>query len=190
MMLEKVDSPTSLQHLYKVRGIAHGDKNFSGIYLGNFEFDQPSALRYMQHPYYTDAEIRFRSYILSVIVHEVAHCIERTQGNGLLKDYGKIVASEGRLVSEHVKKCRDLFKKSLEEILREDFADVVRIRATNAGYLEEKFSRRSQFVALHIPTLVPNVISEFVHGSKHSAPTNYIIGTRDLSPQKRIISLR
>ncbi len=149
MFLEGVDDPSKLKHIYKIRATAGDYGGFSTIKLRSFAVEKPEDFDYLSQVELSDQDKK-RAYMLGTLVHEVAHRLE-DQSSAVFKEYGRIVNEEitsarNRFVSDYVVKHRDFYGSGELLLVREDFAETVRIYTTNPDYLEKNYPRRFEFI--------------------------------------------
>lgn len=154
MYLEGVDSESELKHLYKWRATAGFESGFAKIDLHSFETEKSDDFDYLkEQELLTSEDQKMKAYILGTIGHEIAHRIEpsRSKEDAVKAgEYTKIVEEETKgdkkFVSEYARHHKDLYGSSEYQVVREDFAEAIRIYLTNSDYLKTNYKRRYKFI--------------------------------------------
>jgi hypothetical protein len=161
MIFEDGSSLTSLRHLYKVRADDGNPRGYALIRLRSFGVEKMEDFDYLSDLNLSEKD-KMRAYILGTIAHKVAHRYEQQLSfQGLADVYLQIIDTEAsekrtRYVSDYVLRHEKVYNTNLFTILREDFAETVRIYVTNPNYLEKYYPQRFSFIQTHFPFIKPN----------------------------------
>ena len=167
MILEGQTDPTALEHTYKIRASAGQSMGFSEVVLHSFAAEKPDQFDYLESLPLSNVE-KMRAYILGTIVHEVAHRWESALGEAgkAMRDQVSefISPKEGKTayVSGYVNIHAEVYGTNSFDLMIEDFAESVRIYATNPEWLQSHFPERFALVQHHLPFLKPGMILDFV----------------------------
>lgn len=169
MYLEDVDKKDELKHLHKLRATAGSESGFAKIYLHSFGAEKSEDYDYLkEHKMLTSEDKKRQAYILGTIGHEVAHKIEPRGKEDIVKseEYTKIVEEETdgnkKFVSDYARRHKDLYGTKEYQVIREDFAETVRIFLTNADYLKTKYKQRYKFIKENYPFIKENSIVDIL----------------------------
>lgn len=169
MYLEGVENENDLKHLYKLRATAGSESGFAKIDLHSFGVEKSDDFDYLkEHELLTSEDQKKKAYILGTIGHEVAHKIEPRGKEDPIKfnEYKKITeeeqAGDKTFVSDYVRRHKDLYNSNEHSILREDFAEAVRVYLTNSDYLKTKYSQRYKFIKDNYSFVKENSIVEIL----------------------------
>lgn len=170
MYLEGIDNENDLKYLYKLRATAGSESGFARIDLHSFGVEKADDFDYLKdHELLTSEDQKKKAYILGTIGHEVAHKIEPRGKEDVIKVkvYEKIVEEETdtdkKFVSDYVRRHKDLYGSNDHSLLREDFAEAVRIYLTNSDYLKAKYKQRYKFIKNNYPFIKENSIVEILN---------------------------
>jgi len=165
--LEKMDDQQGLKHTYKIRATAGDTNGFHQIKLGSFGVEQSKDFDYLSDVQLTNEEDKMRAYILGTVAHEVAHRYEMQIDKKTFDDYSHIIDEEvipGRkkYVSDYVLRHQEIYGSKEKDLLSEDFAEAIRIYATNPTYLQRNFPRRYAFVKSNLSFIKEGSVVEAV----------------------------
>jgi len=172
MFLEGVNDPSRLKHTFKIRATAGDSSGFHKIQLRSFDFEKPTNFDYLADTGLESDEDKMRAYILGTISHEVAHRYAHQLERRIFEEYQQIVneevASQARpkFVSDYVVKHSEMYGSDEQLLLREDFAETVRIYTTNPGYLRTNYPKRFAFIGKNFPFIKSGSVVESVKGIK------------------------
>lgn len=155
MVLEDVSEPKDLKYANQLVASAGNPFVFGRIDLRNFSLENSKDYDYLADTDLSEDD-KIRAYILSTLAHEVAHRYEAQLPREKFDDYTIIMDSEispdrEKYVSDYVVTHANIYKSDEALILREDFAETVRIYTTNAKYLQTKYPRRFEFIQKNFP---------------------------------------
>lgn len=101
--------------------------------------------------------------ILIKLYLKLVHCKEDPIK---FNEYKKITEEEQlgdkAFVSDYVRKHKDLYGSNGQSILREDFAETIRIYLTNSDYLKTKYKQRYKFIKDNYSFVKENSIADFI----------------------------
>jgi len=171
MFLEGVENPSELKHTFKIRATAGDSSGFHKIQLRSFGVEKPEDFDYLADTGLDSEEDKMRAYILGTITHEVAHRYEDQVERKIFDDYKQIVEEEvssqrPKFVSEYVVKHHQMYNSDEKLLLREDFAETVRIYTTTPDYLKANYPRRFAFIEKNFPFIKSGSIVEAVRKIK------------------------
>ncbi|MDD5627131.1 MAG: hypothetical protein PHW01_03950 [Patescibacteria group bacterium] len=169
MILEKVDSPEKLQHIYKTRAHA-GHSNNNKIILLSFGVEKSIDFDYLQNISLQSEEDKMKAYILSTIGHEIGHHLFSILEQTTTGQYSNIVESEisplrEKYVTDYVLRQAVIYKNKPENVVNEDLAEAVRISTLNPSYLQKNYPRRMDFVQKNFPYIkmgcAPEILCQY-----------------------------
>lgn len=168
MFLEGVDDPSKLKHTFKIRATAGDSSGFHKIQLRSFGVEKPADFDYLAATGLDSEEDQMRAYILGTIAHEVAHRYENQVERKVFEEYKQILGEEvaqqarPRFVSDYVVKHSEMYGSDEQLLLKEDFAETVRLYATNPDYLRTNYPRRFAFIEQNFPFIKSSSVVEAV----------------------------
>lgn len=167
MILEKVDNPEKLQHIYKTRAHA-GHSNNNKIILLSFGVEKSTDFDYLQNIYLQSEEDKMKAYILSTIGHEIGHHLFSILEQTTTEQYNDIVESEinplrEKYVTDYVLRQAVIYKNKPENVVNEDLAEAVRISTLNPSYLQKNYPRRMDFIQKNFPYIKMGCAPEILH---------------------------
>ena len=163
ILLENVTDPSKLEHTFKIRAGAGAGISFKNIPFGSFGVEKSADFDYLATTGLKSDEDQMRAYILGTVVHEIAHSINFDENM-----YKQILDEEiapqkrSKFVSDYVLKHSESYKSSDREVLREDFAETVRIYTTNPDYLRDNYPKRFAFIKQNFPFIKLGSVIETV----------------------------
>lgn len=153
MILEEVEEPEDLRHLYKLRADAGNIYGFANFSLGSLGIEKSSDFDYLADIDLKTEEDKMRAYTLGTIAHEVIHRYQPQLSLQMNEEYKKIIEEEintmperKKYVSDYVVKHHEIYESSDEAILNEDMAEAVRIYVINFSFLQKNYPRRLDFI--------------------------------------------
>lgn len=170
MFLEGVDNVNDLKHIYKVRATAGRKGGFHKIQLRSFGIEKSEDFDYLTTIAGSE-EDKIKAYILGTINHEVAHRYQHQLEKEKFDDYKRIIDEEvsqqrPRFVSDYVLKHSEIYGSSEQLLLKEDFAESVRIYTTNPDYLKINYPRRFNFIKENFPFIKSGSVSDVIKFDK------------------------
>lgn len=167
MILEKVDNPEKLQHVYKTRAHA-GHSNNNKIILLSFGVEKSTDFDYLQSISLQSEEDKMKAYILGTIGHEIGHHLFSILEQTTTEQYNDIVGSEinplrEKYVTDYVLRHAVIYKNKPENVRSEDLAEAVRISTLNPSYLQKNYPRRMDFIQKNFPYIKMGCAPEILH---------------------------
>lgn len=169
MFLEGVDDPSRLKHTFKIRATAGDSSGFHKIQLRSFGVEQPADFDYLAATGLESEDDQMRAYILGTIAHEVAHRYEDQVERKIFEEYKQILGEEvaqvrPKFVSDYVVKHSEMYGSDEQLLLKEDFAESVRLYTTNPDYLRTNYPRRFAFIEENFPFIKSGSVVKAVRG--------------------------
>lgn len=168
MFLENTDDPKMVQHTFKLRAGTAYNSGFNRINLGVAVVESSKDFDYLTTIAVDSEEDKKRAYILGSIAHEMAHLYEPQAEKKIFEEYQQIIDEETapekrkRFVSDYVMRHSEIYKSDESGILKEDFAESVRIYTTNPDYLMSSYPRRFAFIKKNFSFIKPGSVMETI----------------------------
>jgi len=166
-VLENKNDLDKLDHIYRVRAGTGDFNKYSKISLESFDIEKSNQFDYLEKSGLDKEEEKMQAYMLGAIAHEIAHRCEKRADPKLLAEYEKIIKEESaptrkKYVTDYVLKHKEAYNSDDKTLLKEDFAEAVRIYAINPAYLSDNYPRRTDFLRKNFPFIIPNKAIEIV----------------------------
>ena len=169
MFLENVDDPSKLKHTFKVRATAGDSSGFHKIQLRSFGVEKPADFDYLAATGLESEDDQMRAYVLGTIAHEVAHRYDNQLERKIFEEY-KLILEEvahqlrPKFVSDYVIKHSEMYVSDEQVLIKEDFAETVRLYTTSPDYLRTNYPRRFAFIKQNFPFIRSGSVVEAVRG--------------------------